>query len=281
MQRVDLHLHSSASDGLFPPREVVRRAHGAGLAGIALTDHDTLSGLPEAAREAARLRLCLVPGCEISIVHGDRDLHLLAYFVDADDERMRALLSSMEALRRERVTEMVHRLNSCGLALTLEEVWAQAGGSSAVGRMHVARALVQGGYVTRLGEAFARHIGADCPAYVPKRTPPAPAVLDTVWETGAVPVLAHPGAYDGLDPEHELGGWDLGGVEAFHPAHSPQQEARLVAWAARRGWVITGGSDWHGEDRASDYLGCRSVALEVVAALRALRRRRTPRRSSS
>jgi len=269
---MDLHLHSSASDGLFPPQEVVRRAYGAGLAGLALTDHDTLSGLEEASREARRLGIRFVPGCEISIVHRDMDIHLLAYFVDCRNEGLITLLKNMEGLRRERVREMVRRLQRHGVALTEEEVWIQAGSSSSVGRMHVARALASAGHVERLEHAFSSLIGVDNAGYVPKQTPPAEEIVAAVWSAGAVPVLSHPGAYGVPDPERLVDGWDLGGIEAFHPNHSARDEERFLQWACRRGWIATGGSDWHGENRAQSYLGCRSVDAAVVDALQEKRR---------
>lgn len=272
MNPADLHLHSSASDGLFSPQEVVRRAYGAGLAGMALTDHDTLSGLAEAEREARRLALRFVPGCEISIAHREIDIHLLAYFVDPGHPVLLRLLGDMKQLRRERVQEMVRRLQRGGVGLSEEEVWVQAGSSCSVGRMHVARALVGSGHVPRLEDAFSRLIGVNNPAYVPKQTPPAREVLAAVWEAGAVPILAHPGSYGVGEPERLVDGWDLGGIEAFHPGHSARDEVSLVAWAARHDWVVTGGSDWHGENRPQAYLGCRGVGLEVLDALQRRRR---------
>lgn len=277
MRRVDLHIHSSASDGLFSPREVVRRAHGAGLEAMALTDHDTLAGLAEAAREAGRLRLGFVPGCEISIVQRDLDLHLLAYFVEPDSGALACLLGDMEERRRERVREMVRRLQAAGVRLTEDEVWVQAGGSRSVGRMHVARALVAAGHALTLEEAFGRFIGTDNPGYVPKRTPAAGEVLEAVWNSGGVPVLAHPGIYGVDDPDRLIAGWDLGGVEAFHPGHAARDEERFLAWAARRGWVVTGGSDWHGENRANGYIGCRGVDPSALDGL-ARKRRTAPAR---
>ena len=274
MKQVDLHVHSSASDGLFSPREVVRRAHGAGLAAIALTDHDTLAGLDEAAREAVRLGLVLVPGCEISIVHRGIDIHLLAYFVGRAPCDLARLLVDMEERRRDRVREMVRRLRVAGIGLTEEEVWVQAGASRSIGRMHVARALVAAGHVKALEEAFGCLIGTNNPGYVEKRTPPAGEVLAAVWNSGGVPVLAHPGIYGVDDPERLVEGWDLGGVEAFHPGHCGRDEDRLLAWAAHRGWAVTGGSDWHGENRANGYIGCRGVDRGALDALQVRRRTR-------
>ncbi len=273
MKLADLHLHSTASDGLFPPCEVVRRAFGAELSALALTDHDTFAGLAEAADEARRLRLTFVPGCEISVDERGIDVHLLAYFVDAQHPLLRGQLRNMDASRRERMREMVGRLQGLGIGITESEVWAQAAGSRSVGRLHVARAMLRGGHVASLTEAFRGFIGVGAAAYVPKHTATAPEVLAAVWGSGAVPVLAHPGLYGLEDLEGFFAGWELGGIEAIHPAHTPQVEERLRDWARRRDYVVTGGSDWHGDERPSAYIGCRGIALGDLDALESRRRR--------
>jgi 3',5'-nucleoside bisphosphate phosphatase len=270
--RADLHVHSTASDGLAAPVEVMRRAHGAGLAGLALTDHDTVAGLAEAQPEALRLGLAFVPGCEVSVVVGAYDIHLLAFFVDPAHPRLAALLGGMDRMRRERVRETVARLWRAGVPLTEEEVWAQARASHAVGRLHVARALAAAKHVGSVTEAFARYLGRAGCAHVPKRTLPIGETLAAVWGGGAVPVLAHPGLYGIDEPERFFADWDLAGIEAHHPGHAAEAEARFERWATERGWVATGGSDWHGEERAAGYLGCRSVEVATIGLLEGRRR---------
>jgi len=271
--RADLHAHSRVSDGIFPPLEVVRRAHGAGIGALALTDHDTLAGLDEAQREAERLGLAFVPGCEVSVDVAGRDIHVLAYFVTVGDPRLQALLAGAERMRDERMRATLARLAEAGVTLDEADVRRAAAASHAIGRLHVARALVSRGHVETLPEAFLRYLGSGACAYVPKQTPSASDTLCALWDAGAVPVLAHPGLYGLEEPERFFADWDLGGIEARHPSHDPASEARFAAWAAARGVAATGGSDWHGDERPSAYLGCRTVAAEVVDALRQIRRR--------
>jgi 3',5'-nucleoside bisphosphate phosphatase len=268
----DLHLHSSASDGLFPAREVMRRAHGVGIVAVALTDHDTLAGLAEAAAEAERLGLVFIPGCEVSVAWEGRDLHVLAYGVPVGASPLRALLAESARMRCERARAIVARLHELGIEIAEAAVWAEAAGSQAVGRAHIARALAGCGAVGSIEEAFRRFIGNGGPAFVPKVTPPLDRVLDAIWGSRAVPVLAHPGGYD-LDAIRErVASFDIGGIEVAHPRHAADAEARLTEWAVERGWIATGGSDWHGDERPDLGIGCRGVGLEVVSALRERRR---------
>lgn len=272
MGSADLHLHSTASDGCFPPREVMRRAHGVGLAAVSLTDHDTVAGLAEAEHEARRLGLLFVPGCEISIEHRGLDIHLLAYFVDPHNQRLLRLLKDLHASREDRVCRMVRKIGRLGFRLQIEDVRAEASGSAAIGRPHVAQAMVRRGFVGSPGEAFELYIGTGRKAYVPKETPDARVVVGLVWSGGGVPVLAHPGLYGQEDPEEFFRDWELGGIETDHPSHHPEIRARLDQWARRRGIPATAGSDWHGSEGSRAYVGCRTVGLDVIDALRALRR---------
>ena len=276
MKRADLHAHSQASDGLFPPLEVARRAYGAGVGALALTDHDTLAGLDEARREAERLGLAFVPGCEISVDVAGKDIHVLAYFITVDDPRLRALLAGAERMRDERMRGTLERLARAGVRLDEAAVRREAAASRAIGRLHVARALVARGHVGTLAEAFQRYLGNGACACVPKQTPSAGETLRAIWDSGAVPVLAHPGLYGLEEPERYFADWDLGGIEACHPGHDRAAEERFARWAGARGVVVTGGSDWHGEERPAGYLGCRTVATSAIEALRS-RRRPAPR----
>jgi predicted metal-dependent phosphoesterase TrpH len=269
----DLHLHSNASDGLFSPREVIRRAHGAGLAGVALTDHDTVSGLEEGEREAHRLGLRFVPGCEISIACESHDIHMLAYFVGAGHPSLVTLLDEICSAREARIERMVDALNRLGLPLKLADVRAVAAGSRAMGRMHVAEALYRRGFVASQREAFTALIGDGGAACVAKSTPPAAEVLELIWSTGGVPVLAHPALYRIADPEAYFREWDLGGIEVDHPSHAPAMRQALCQWAQRRGLLATAGSDWHGSENTQCYLGCCTTAAPIVDQLAAARRR--------
>lgn len=268
MARADLHVHSTASDGLFPPREVLRRAHGASLCAVALTDHDTIDGLDEASREARSLRIDFLPGCEISIDHEGQDIHLLAYAIDQNNPRLTSLLRAIRDGREDRVREMVRRLNQLGVRISLDQVAAHAVCSRSLGRMHVARALVASGVVRTVDEAFRQWIGPNGDAYLRKSTPPAAEVLAAIHAAGGATVLGHPALYGPQDGETAFGSWDLDGIEVFHPAHRPDDVERLKAWAARANLIATGGSDWHGDERPEGYIGCVQVGVEVVTQLR-------------
>ncbi|MCK4304623.1 MAG: PHP domain-containing protein [Candidatus Eisenbacteria sp.] len=270
----DLHVHSSASDGRFPPREVIRRAYGAGLSAVALTDHDTVSGLEEAKCEADRLGITFVPGCEISVHLQSREIHLLAYYFDAKHPELLGLLSTIHEMRKERVRRIVRKLNDLGLPLQTSDVETEACVSASIGRNHVAKALVRKGLVASRREAFASYLGDGRSACVPMETPKPTAVLDIVWSVGGVPVIAHPGLYGLEDPEAFFRDWDLGGVEVGHPSQAADVRAVLKQWAAKRGLLVTGGSDWHGDESARLGIGCERVGLDLLDALRALRRSR-------
>lgn len=262
----DLHTHSTASDGVLAPAELVRRAHAAGLAAVALTDHDTVEGLTEAAAEARRLGLRLVPGVELSTDAIGREVHILGYYCRFEAEPFAVLLEEMRAARRERLERMVTRLNAAGVPVALDRVRALAGAGSA-GRPHVARALVEAGHAADVNDAFARFLGRGCPGYVPRRKlHPADAVRAVV-AAGGVAVLAHPGLVGDDGVIADLVAVGLGGIEVDYPAHTPEQAARYRRLAEDLGLIPTGGSDYHGKGEHWGDLGDVRVPIEVVDRL--------------
>lgn len=276
---VDLHLHSTCSDGRLEPEEVVEAAANAGLARIALTDHDTVEGLERAAGAAARRSVDLVAGCEISAalpLGGER--HLLAYGFDPAHAELEALLAENRAARDERLGRMIDALAAEGAPVTREACLAAAGGSS-VGRPHVADALVAAGHVRSRREAFDRFLADHRAAAVAKRNVPAARVIETVHRAGGACVLAHPGHHgdpSGVDQLVRLG---LDGIEAIHPAHSAGDERKARAAARRHGLVVTGGSDNHGDRDGMEAMRACRVGAEVGRALDerlAVRRGRRP-----
>lgn len=188
--RADLHTHTTASDGTLSPAELVREAAAVGLQILAVTDHDTTDGIQQAQEEARRCGLELVPGVELSTDTAGAEVHILGYFVDWRDPEFTALLRRMREDRVERAREMVRRLNRLGLPLTFDDVARQADG--AVGRPHVARALVAAGYVSSFEEAFTRYLARGRPAYVERRRFTPEEAVEVVLRAGGVPVLAHP-----------------------------------------------------------------------------------------
>lgn len=277
---IDLHTHSTCSDGTDPPERVVELAVTAGCSAVALTDHDTLSGLPRAMARAQELGITLVPGCEVSCAYEGGSAHVLVYFAEADDGPLQAELA---ALRRDRVArnrELADRLRTLGLDVTYDEIVAQAAGEESAGRPHVAAVLVRHGYAESIPDAFDRWLGTGAPAYVPKARLEPAALAAAARASGAVAVLAHPLTL-GLDAGGlesavaHLAEAGFAGIEAHYGRYSPETRAELVALAGRHDLVATGGSDYHGDVKAGLSVGTGEGDLAVPdGALEALVARR-------
>lgn len=243
---VDLHCHSTASDGEFPPDEVARRASEIGLVAIALTDHDTTAGVAAAQRAGDTLGVRVVSGCEFSVKAPWGELHVLGYFLPVGDSRVEAFLEGTRAARRRRGAEMVARLQRLGIELDLGAVERTARGG-ALGRPHVARALVAGGFTSDINEAFGRWLGRGRPAFVEKPLPTLREVCDLVHVAGGLTVAAHLGSHGSEEQITVFQGDGLDGIEVRHPSHPAHTRRRLMAIAERLDLAVTGGSDWHGE----------------------------------
>jgi predicted metal-dependent phosphoesterase TrpH len=254
---VDLHAHSTASDGTQAPASLVTRAHKAGLAAVAITDHDTLGGASEAIAEGNRLGIEVIAGSELSAVEGDDELHLLALHVD-DIPRLEGELEAFRRMRVARAEEMVAKLGALGVEVSMQDVLKEANGG-AVGRPHVARALIARGAVRDMREAFDRYLGGGRAAYVPKDQLPVADAIRMAHESGAIAVAAHlgsAGTREYVEGLHRLG---LDGLEVRHPSHSADDIARLGALADHYGMVKSGGSDWHGANDGPRALGVMQV----------------------
>jgi predicted metal-dependent phosphoesterase TrpH len=249
--RVDLHCHSTASDGEYPPAEVARRARAAGLAAFALTDHDTTAGVPEATRVGETLDVRVVSGCEFSVKAPWGELHLLGYFLPPGHDRLEEFLAGTRAARRRRAEQIVGHLRRLGVAIELADVVRAADGG-ALGRPHVARVLVQRGVSMDMNDAFAHYLGRGRPAYVEKPLPTLQQVADLVHAVGGVAVAAHLGDHGTEGQIRQFAEQGLDGLEVRHPSHSPGTERRLTAIAQRLGLAISGGSDWHGDTELGD-----------------------------
>lgn len=269
--RIDLHVHSSASDGTDPPAEVARRAAAAGLDVVALTDHDTMAGIATA-MAALPPGLTLVPGLELSCLYSDRSVHLLAYLCDPADQ---ALAAETELIRDDRVHRaraMVARLAELGAPVTWEQVTAIAG-DAVVGRPHIARALAEAGVVATPADAFtAEWIADGGRAHVGRYAPGVARGIALVRAAGGVPVLAHPRS-PGYEIADEvvagLAAAGLAGLEVFHPDHDLSERTRLTQLANSLNLVMTGGSDDHGAFNDSG-LGSETTPPEQYERLRAL-----------
>ena len=266
--RIDLHVHSSASDGTDPPATVVRRAARANLDVVALTDHDTQAGIAEA-RQALPPGLTLVPGMELSCLLEGSSVHLLAYLVDPDDPALNAETELIRDDRTHRARAMVGKLRELGAPVTWDQVTEIAGGA-VVGRPHIARALAAAGVVETPADAFTEEwIGDGGRAYAGRYAPDPARAITLVRAAGGVPVLAHPRS-PGYEIADEviigLAAAGLAGVEVWHPDHDHSERRRLAALASRLGLVATGGSDDHGSFNASG-LGSQTTPPEEYERL--------------
>jgi 3',5'-nucleoside bisphosphate phosphatase len=263
VERVDLHLHTRASDGELTPVDLVRAAVAGGLDVIAVTDHDTVAGVPDALAAAEGTPLRVIAGVEMSTIHEDREVHVLGYGVDPSSPGIVLHQSVASGRREERAREMVRRLQGMGLRIAFEDVLRAAGADARViGRPHVARALLANGEVRSMGEAFDRWLGDHAPAFVRSDLPTVRAAIDAIRAAGGVAAWAHPDR-EVLEPFAPVfAGWGLGGIECFRPTTGAEDGKRLRATARALGLMPTGGSDWHGPHRAP--LGEFFVAAEQV-----------------
>jgi predicted metal-dependent phosphoesterase TrpH len=256
----DLHTHSTASDGLLAPADLVRQAHRQGLSVLALTDHDTTLGLAEALAEGQRLGLRLVPGIELSASVDVGQVHVLGYCIATDAPELLETLARLRAARLTRAERILTRLRDLGLEVPAKTIVPSKDGA-AIGRPHIARALVAAGYVSSVGEAFERLLGEGRPAYVAsERLAPADAVA-LIRRASGLPVLAHPlSSPDFLERLPELISAGLGGLEVYYGEYTATQQQMLRAVADEHGLLATGGSDYHGP-RFKEGRNLGSVAL--------------------
>lgn len=276
--RFDLHTHSTASDGVLRPREVVALAAERGLAGIALTDHDTTDGIAEAQGIAEALGVRCIPGVELSCFSPfAREAHVLGYFIRPDDEGLARLFAQMREQRVERAAAIVQRVSEVAGALTMEDVLAETGGAPP-GRPHIARAMVRLGIIEEIDHAFGdAWFGIGGRAFVARDGMSIERGIDAIHAAGGVAVFAHPGARTrtGLREEAVRHAAELGldGVEVDHPGHDGDVVRRCAELAIELGLVQTAGSDDHGHGPDGSRLGCRTVPARIVDALEARARR--------
>ena len=273
-ERFDLHTHSTASDGVLPPREVVALAAERGLAGIALTDHDTTDGIAEAQGIAAALGVRCIAGVELSCFSPTaREAHVLGYFIDPADPGLATLFAEMRQQRVERASSIVQRVSEIAGALTMDDVLAETGGAPP-GRPHIARAMVRLGIIEEIDHAFGDEwFGVGGRAFVSRDGMSVQRGIDAIHAAGGVAVFAHPGARSrtGLREEAVRHAATLGldGVEVDHPGHDGDVVRRCAELAIELGLVQTAGSDDHGHGPDGSRLGCRTVPGRIVDALEA------------
>ncbi len=265
---MDLHLHSTASDGSLRPAELVAKAASLGLGYIALTDHDTVAGLPEAI-EAARQypELTLLPGVELSTDTDTGETHVLGYFIDTRDAAFLAALERFRDSREGRGERMVARLNALGVNITWERV-KEIAGEAAVGRPHIALAMLEKGYIEKFEDAFHGYIEQGGPAYAEREKLTPVEAVRLIAAAGGLPVLAHPVTTG--DPEGTVKALvpaGLVGLEVYYHENTPEDTEAMLALAARHGLIATGGSDFHGEATAGGALGGTEVPVAAAERL--------------
>lgn len=264
---IDLHTHSTASDGTLAPAEVVRAAHAAGLTALALSDHDSVEGISEALAAGRTLGVTVVPALELSAEHETGlSVHILGYFIDRTDPELLAYLAELRGVRRSRARRMVDALRADGYDIGFDDVMARSDGG-AVGRVHVAQALLAAGRVASIRGAFEALIGEGRPYYVRKPVPGPAEVIATVRAAGGLAVLAHPAVNDTAHLAEELADAGLEGLEALHGQHTAAEREEMTLLAERLDLVVTGGSDFHGENAGHTAMGTGDVPECVLDAL--------------
>jgi len=271
MSRLDLHLHTTHSDGSFTPTEIIDLAHTAGVTALAITDHDITTGVSEAAEAGHARGIEVIPGIEISSVLGGSELHILGYYLDYRDERLNERLTTLRESRHRRNPKIIERLQAAGIGITYDEVRAIAGTDS-VGRPHIARTLMEKKVVASAKEAFDLWLAEGRPAYVPRELPTPAEAIRWIKEAKGLPVLAHPtwvktteGTLTDLVRHLKADGLD--GVEVHYSTHTARQTRDYLALAKQLDLLVTGGSDFHGITKPDIAVGVGKGTLHIPVSL--------------
>jgi hypothetical protein len=266
---IDLHLHTTASDGRCTPEELVGRARSVGIRTMSVTDHDTMAGVAPAVAAAAERDLTVIPGIEITSVHQGTDVHVLGYFLEESAPGLQEMLAGQRRLRLERALEIASRLRALGAPIDGRAlVEASSGTGRSLARPEIARALVAAGHVDSVAEAFERYLGEGRPAYVPHRGATPADVVAFIAARGGIASLAHPGYRPRDEIIPTLVDAGLTALEVYHSSHDAVAEARYRDLARAHGLLVTGGSDYHGEGtRRAEFFGVVDLPQEHLDAL--------------
>ena len=268
MPFVDLHLHSRFSDGTYAPDELVAEARRYGLAAIALTDHDSVEGCPETERACETAGIEFIVGTELTVEEEGNEVHILGYGMDTHNPTLLKEIAQFQAVRQNRIREMVERLNRLGIPLSADAVFALAN-CRAPGRPHVARALVAAGLCRSLDEAFERFLKKNRPAWVPKFKMGGKKALELIHQAGGAAVLAHPGLNRTDDVIPGLVDAGIDGIECFHTKHSTATTEHYLELADEFHLLVTGGSDCHGMNKGKPLIGTVKVPYQHLERLKA------------
>lgn len=274
MPKADLHIHTVHSDGLLTPKQVVNEAVSKNLAAIAITDHDAIEGFKPANDAAAGHNIEVVPGVELSSYIGDDGVHVVGLYIDVENERLMEHLAFFRDQRYLRGEKIVNKLNELGVPLKMEDV-LQVSGTASVGRPHIADAIVKLGAVATFDDAFKYFIGNHKPAYVPKFKISPSQAAEIIHDSGGVAILAHPGITLENDRRiTEIMAMGMDGIEIAHPKHQPTQESHFRDLALKNRWLMSGGSDCHGNRRNTPSVGDCWVDSENLSRIREFRNSR-------
>lgn len=265
----DLHVHTTASDGVLTPVEVIRRAVQCGLTGLAITDHDTLDGISPAQAfiQAEQIQLDFIPGIELNTDYGDDEVHILGYFITDPDSQMAERLAYIKRERWNRAKKIVAKLNQLGVNITMEQVKHCAGGKL-IGRPHIARALCHLGWAASEEEAFDKYIDHGRPAYVRRYKFTPEEAIGLISKAGGISVLAHPGLIGEQAKIEQIIAMGIEGLEVYYPEHQPAQVEQLTALARNHDLLITGGSDFHGTGSVTrDRMGASGINSQMMDAI--------------
>jgi len=247
MKKIDLHVHTNYSDGIYSPREVLELAKESDHGVISITDHDNLDGYRNAIEIAKEMDIELIPGVEISCLHKGRDVHILAYYLDTKNKEINDLLKVIYDNRFHRANSMIDKLNEQGVMLDHEQIYERAGENNYLGRPHLAWALIENGYCKNKYEAFEKYLGEHCYAYVPKASPSVEKIIQVIRNAGGVSVLAHPYTLRNDELIYEIIKFGIDGMEVFYAKSNDETVLHYNEIAQNNMLIRTGGSDFHGE----------------------------------
>ncbi|MBU8921531.1 MAG: PHP domain-containing protein [Bacteroidales bacterium] len=266
----DLHLHSFYSDGSLSPTEIASRGKKAGLAAISITDHDTLAGQNEALQAAKDHTVEVLPGIEFSVMIDKKEIHILGYLIDISNREITGCCDGLEEARRERAVRIVEKLRGLGLDISMDEVSALSG-LGTIGRLHIARILLSGGYISNIQEAFIKYLGDGKAAFVPRKILSLTDATGVIRRAGGVAVWAHPGsAIRSTGMIRKILDAGISGIEAYHPNHTPDITRDILATSEKYDLVCTGGSDFHFTEAMKADIGGVYIEYGVVARLKEL-----------
>jgi hypothetical protein len=255
MRKIDLHIHTTYSDGVCSPKEIIEKAHQLGLHVIAITDHDCVKGCRQGQYYANKYGIELIPGVEISTYYKDYEVHILAYFIDVKNRKLKNMLGFLQTGRYRRAEEILKKLNKFGITMNIKDIYKQSAKTGVIGRPHIANAMVEAGYIKDYNDAFSNYIGNESPAYVPKPSYTPEEVINIIHNAEGAAILAHPGILNNDFLIPDLIDMGLDGIEAFYPLHSSGQRDTYLMLAEKYNLLVTGGSDFHGINTSHDVLG--------------------------